>query len=98
MKFNSIFCHSVFLYCQSVNGSVTSWIRTPKRNSAVGGVFRSLHLSAEAMDVVVDDPLAPSPDERHTLAATLGLRLLIEEDHDHLEFIRPPTSGFKLSF
>lgn len=83
------FALAVYRYCVRVHGSVTSWVRTPNRNSAVGGVMRSHHLSGLAVDVVLDEPLTHkiATDARHKLAADLGLRLVIEGDHDHLEVI-----------
>lgn len=83
------FALAVYRYCVRVHGSVTSWVRTPNRNRAVGGVMRSNHLTGLAVDVVLDEHLTHkiATDARHMLAAHLGLRLVIEGDHDHLEAV-----------
>lgn len=78
------FALAVYRYCISVRGSVTSWIRTVGHNVAVGGVHGSLHVVGLAVDVVLDGPLLSS-DERHKLASDLGIKLVIESDHDHLQ-------------
>lgn len=77
------FADAVVRYCQRVRGSVTSWIRTPARNAMVGGVRRSAHLYALGADVVPEAPL--SADERRRVGAALGLRVIVEGDHDHLQ-------------
>jgi len=82
-----VFAVAVYRYCQRVKGSVTSWIRTPFRNRSVGGVMRSLHLEALAVDVVLDAEFI-QVDDRHLLAHELGLKLVVESDHDHLELKR----------
>jgi len=40
---------------QEVSFSVTSWIRSPSRNKAVGGVPDSKHLEGLAVDLVLDN-------------------------------------------
>jgi uncharacterized protein YcbK (DUF882 family) len=63
--------------------SVTSWLRSPARNRAVGGVPTSRHLDGAAVDVVLD-----RPEDREVLrrfANRLGLQVLDEGDHLHLE-------------
>ena len=62
-------------------GSVTSWIRSVKRNRAVGGSPNSKHLVGMAVDVVLDDP---SEDIAQT-CNRLHLRCLDEGDHVHVE-------------
>lgn len=66
-----------------VDFSVTSWIRSAARNQAVGGVPHSRHRDGCAVDVVLDrredEPLLRRFVER------LGLRVLDEGDHLHLE-------------
>lgn len=63
--------------------SVTSWIRTPRRNQRVGGVTDSLHLSGLAMDIVLDR----QADRRHFClrAKRLGLRVIIYDSHLHVQ-------------
>lgn len=77
------FAQSVLSYCASTHGSITSWYRTPHRNSAVGGVANSYHLLGLAIDVVYDEPIAIAV--RKTLAERAGLLLIPESDHDHLQ-------------
>ena len=62
-------------------GSVTSWIRSVKRNRAVGGSPNSKHLVGMAVDVVLDDP---SEDIAQT-CNRLHLRCFNEGDHVHVE-------------
>ena len=62
--------------------SVTSWIRTPKRNKMVGGVPKSKHLSGLAIDLVPDSkdwgPIIRSFRIR-------GLKVIVEHDHLHIQ-------------
>lgn len=77
------FASRIITYCQAMGASVTSWGRTPLHNQRVGGVPNSAHLHFFAADVVYDN----TPDEhtRATCALGLELKLITEEDHDHLE-------------
>lgn len=77
------FCLRIRSYCDATAGSVTSWGRTVKHNRDVGGDARSLHVAWKAVDVVYDPP-APALDVRQTLAASFGLYVWPEDDHDHL--------------
>ena len=77
------FWSAVDRYCQGVAGSVTSGRRTPARNKFVGAPPTSAHLAGLGADVVVDS--AVGADERHRLAGELELKLIIEDDHDHLQ-------------
>ena len=73
-------------YARRVGGSITSWLRTPARNRIVGGVHNSRHLDALAMDVAPDPGgFVLSREARYEIAAGLGVRLIIEGDHDHLQ-------------
>ena len=77
------FVDAALTYCDLTDASVSSWKRTVKHNTAVGGVVQSAHLFGLAVDVVYDAPVAlPLAMER---ARRLGLRLLREADHDHLQ-------------
>lgn len=59
---------------------LTSWYRDPARNAAVGGAARSRHLRGLAIDVVARDP-------SRAIAAfrAVGLRVLDERDHLHVD-------------
>ena len=77
------FAEKVKVYCESTTGNVTSWGRTPKHNKAVGGLPNSFHLTWLAVDVVYD--VCPPTKKRLALATSLGLQLVRESSHDHLE-------------
>lgn len=86
------FAEAVAHYCLLLNGSITSWGRTRARNTKVGGAKFSGHLFFRGVDVVYDDPTMleanhPTfPDGvRIETARRLGLRLIPERDHDHLQ-------------
>lgn len=80
---------AVYRYATRVRGSVVSGYRTSARNRAVGGESVSFHLQGLAADVVLDEPLTHpvATDARHRLASELGIQLVIESDHDHLEVL-----------
>ena len=63
--------------------SVTSWIRSRKRNLAVGGVNNSRHLFGFAVDVVLDD-LALT-EQFVADANRIGLEVIQEGDHLHVQ-------------
>ena len=69
--------------------SVTSWGRTPYRNVCVRGVFGSHHLKWLAVDLVVD-PLTDRPRLIEDLRL-VGLVVLDEGDHLHVQAPRPPS-------
>jgi hypothetical protein len=77
------FAEAARTYALAHGASVTSWLRTPDRNRRVGGAERSAHLEALAVDLVYDHPI-PEP-QRRLDAELLGLRLIVETDHDHLQ-------------
>jgi hypothetical protein len=77
------FWNALMGYCYAEGGSVTSYGRTQKHNQAVGGVPNSGHRYWVAADVVYDSP-RPT-EERLRVAQGLGLRVIIEDDHDHLQ-------------
>src|SRR5688572_15015308 len=70
-------------YCAIFAASQTSGQRTIKHNKAVGGVPNSAHLFGLARDVVYDTP--PDKDMRVSMGARLGLRVIVEGDHDHIQ-------------
>jgi len=63
--------------------SVTSWIRSRKRNDDVGGVADSRHLIGLAVDVVLDDGMQRGEFIVH--ADMLNLDVIIEGDHLHVQ-------------
>jgi hypothetical protein len=77
------FWESVYLYCRLLGGSVTSGPRSSKRNALVGGILDSPHVFGFGADVVYDDE--PPAARRQVIAARLGLRLIVERGHDHLQ-------------
>jgi hypothetical protein len=70
-------------YIAAVGGRVSSYGRDPENNAAVGGVAHSAHLVWLAADVVYRTPRQLA--ERQEWASRLGLKLLPEHDHDHLQ-------------
>lgn len=79
------FAEAVAMYCLLHEGSITSWGRSTKRNTTVGGVPGSSHRFWRGADVVYDDPAAVKNPLRSEYARRLGLKLVIEGDHDHLQ-------------
>ena len=79
----AMFAELVAGYCWYFHGSVTSWGRTAKRNAVVGGVEASAHQFFRAVDIVYDE--LPDLAFRRGVAERLGLLLLDEGDHDHLQ-------------
>lgn len=77
------FASRIVAYCSVTDASVTSWGRTKAHNESVGGVLGSLHQVWLAVDVTYDLPV--SIHEAEHLAASLGLMLIREVDHDHLQ-------------
>lgn len=77
------FAQAMLAYCAVFDGSVTSWIRTQRRNSAVGGMDLSYHMTGLAADVVYDDG-PPQIERVQRLASQLGLYVHREHDHDHV--------------
>ena len=63
--------------------SVTSWIRSRGHNFRVGGVSDSRHLFGLAVDLVFD----PGSDMSgfNEKAAQLGLQVVVEGDHLHVQ-------------
>ncbi len=79
----AVFLDALIRYCALTRASVTSFGRTTPRNLDAGGVAYSGHRFWVAADVVYD---AETPmEDRRELARRLGLRLLPERDHDHLQ-------------
>jgi len=82
------FAEAVYTYCATLGASETSGQRTSHHNLAVGGVAHSAHLVKLASDVVYD--VTPSREQRLDWGRRLGLLVVIEEDHDHLQPIDWP--------
>jgi hypothetical protein len=80
----SQFAEALIAYCGWSHASVTSYGRTPTRNQKVGGVPGSKHLSWLAADVVYDGA-QPDLSAAKQRARHLGLLLLREDTHDHLQ-------------
>lgn len=82
----SDFTSTVALILLCYEGSVSSWLRSKKRNNEVGGHVMSLHLVGLAVDVVFDD------DEQKfggmQMAERLGLLAIDEDDHVHIQVRR----------
>lgn len=76
------YCRVLF-YCTLARASITSSFRTAHHNEQVGGVPHSAHLVGLAADVVYDG--TPPEKERREWAERLGLKLIVEGDHDHLQ-------------
>jgi len=77
-----------FLQCISCiaihcNVSVTSWIRSKKRNEKVGGVPLSLHQIGMAVDLVWDTE--EDKVNAQNWCTRLGLTCLDEGDHLHVQ-------------
>lgn len=78
------FAFLIHTLCTIHSASVTSWIRTAKRNAAVGGGVNSRHLIGMGCDCVLDDKAKTAA---FTAAArALGLQVADEGDHIHIEF------------
>lgn len=63
--------------------SVTSYIRTVKRNAAVQGVADSYHLIGLAVDAILDD--ASFQSRFITDCKKMGLKVIDESDHLHIQ-------------
>ena len=79
------FAESVARYGMLTGASVTSWGRTTEHNLNVGGVTYSSHRFWLGCDLVYDEPTLLSMTARMETARRLGLRVIIEGDHDHLQ-------------
>lgn len=77
------FAEAVATYGLVMGGWVTSWGRTKHHNTTVGGVPYSAHRFWRGCDMLYDDP--PPREERVETGRRLGLLVIIEGDHDHLQ-------------
>lgn len=82
------FMERVRCLCAWYNGSVTSGIRSTKRNKKVGGVDKSYHRlerGGMAVDIVLDSMNVANRTEFVVASRCLGFRALDEGDHIHLQ-------------
>lgn len=77
------FIHAVLCLGLRFDFSVTSWLRSKERNKAVGGSRDSNHMTAMAVDVVLDG--GEDTISFKLTANKLGLKALDEGDHLHLQ-------------
>lgn len=82
------FWDTLRLWCAIFSASVTSYGRTLKHNTEVGGAPFSAHRHWLGADVVYDVP--PTTETVTKTAERLGLRVIREADHDHLQPIYWP--------
>ena len=78
------FLERVVNVCFGNQCSVTSWIRTPKRNESKGGKPASHHLTGFAVDIVPDSWPAITPELMSALTSA-KLHYLVESDHIHVQ-------------
>ncbi len=74
---------AVMAYCGKLGASVTSYGRTERHNFDVGGVLYSKHMVWLACDIEYD--ATPPLNVRKKTAAQLGIKVIPESDHDHLQ-------------
>lgn len=74
---------SVLVYCYQFEARERSGIRTPRGNKHVKGVTYSAHLVGLGADVVYFE--RPPLEHAKRWAQQLGLKLVREGDHDHLQ-------------
>lgn len=65
--------------------SITSWIRTVRHNTQVGGVVNSYHIIGEGIDIVFDIPKQTKNVVFEKDCELVGLRAIFETDHYHLQ-------------
>lgn len=78
--------HAAFLaYLAWSRGSQTSGWRSPERNTHVGGHPNSYHMVGLAGDVGYSPNPRPPLRRARKAASQLGLKLIREGSHDHLQ-------------
>jgi len=85
----SEFAQKVMILCGKHFCSVTSWVRTPRRNAAVSGHPESVHQLGLAVDLVPDFDTPGKYAEIARDARRLGLVAQVESDHVHVQAIPP---------
>ena len=81
----SQFHEQLLAYLAWSRGSHTGGLRSPERNKEVGGHPHSYHMTGLAGDVGYWPNPTPDFLEAKKRAEQLGLRLIREDDHDHLQ-------------
>ena len=79
------FADAVRSFAGGSRGSVTSYIRSAERNRQVGGHPESLHMVGLAADIVYSPNPKPPITQAKRRALKLGMKLIREGDHDHLQ-------------
>lgn len=79
------FHEALLAYLAWSRGSHTSGWRSPERNAKVGGHDDSSHLLGLGGDVGYSPNPTPPLAQARRRAKRLGLRLVREGDHDHLQ-------------
>lgn len=77
------FIQRVILLCYKHKGSISSWGRTPKHNSDVGGVKNSWHQLWLGCDVILDEMIRNQVFEND--AKVLEINAIMEGTHYHLQ-------------
>jgi len=77
------FAAASLTYCQEFKASQTSGYRTHAHNLAVGGKRGSPHRFGLADDVTYDE--LPPLDQAQKVANLLGLEVIREDTHDHIQ-------------
>ena len=81
----SAFAEALQSYCGWSGGSVTSYGRSAARNAYVGGAEESRHLLWLAADVIYYPNEEPNMGKAQRMARKLGIRVIREDDHDHIQ-------------
>lgn len=78
------FWEKAVLLCKEFDGSMTSGVRSEKRNAQVGGAGLSWHVTGLACDVVLDDPAKKAAFIQR--GKMYGFPYILDEgDHVHLQ-------------
>ena len=77
------FVRKILSLADEFDFSVTSWKRTAKRNTQVGGKLNSKHLSWFAVDIVLDN--TEDRAKCYKAIKVLSLKFLDEGDHIHVQ-------------
>ena len=87
-----IFCENVKALVEPHGGSVTSWGRSDKRNQSVGGIPNGPHTWWLGADIVYDDAV-PNILALQSEATRLGLKVIREPGHDHIQPLNFPAGS-----